>query len=148
MRPKLVLSARMTRKSKDVISAFIPSPSSFLLPHKCLSARSTVFLGPVVNCLPSDAQKVKVLVLQWCSPLGDPMDCSPQASSVHGILQARILGWVAISFSRGSFQPRSPALQADTLPSEPPGKSSDAQRLTKPECADAACVAPPECCTF
>ena len=34
------------------------------------------------------------------------MDCSPQGSSVHGILQARILEWVAISFSRGSSQPR------------------------------------------
>ena len=32
----------------------------------------------------------------------DPMDCSPPGSSVHGILQARILEWVAISFSRGS----------------------------------------------
>ena len=32
----------------------------------------------------------------------DPMDCSPQSSSVHGILQARILEWVVISFARGS----------------------------------------------
>ena len=36
----------------------------------------------------------------------DPMDCSPPGSFVHGILQARILEWVAISFSRGSSQPR------------------------------------------
>ena len=35
-----------------------------------------------------------------------PMDCSPPGSSVHGILQARILEWVAISFSRGSSQPK------------------------------------------
>ena len=35
-----------------------------------------------------------------------PVDCSPPGSSVHGILQARILEWVAISFSRGSSQPR------------------------------------------
>ena len=35
-----------------------------------------------------------------------PMDCSPPDSFVHGIFQARILEWVAISFSRGSFQPR------------------------------------------
>ena len=49
-----------------------------------------------------------------------PMDCSPPGSSLHGILQARILEWVAISFSRGSSQskgkPASPALQADSLP--------------------------------
>ena len=38
--------------------------------------------------------------------LCNPMDCSPPGSSVHGILQARILEWVAISFSRGSSQPR------------------------------------------
>ena len=37
------------------------------------------------------------------SQLCDPVDCSPPGSSVHGILQARILEWVAISFSRGSF---------------------------------------------
>ena len=38
--------------------------------------------------------------------LCDHMDCSPSASSVHGILQARILEWVAILFSKESFQPR------------------------------------------
>ena len=38
---------------------------------------------------------------------------------VHGILQARILEWVAFPFSRGSFQPRSPTLQSDSLPAEP-----------------------------
>ena len=42
--------------------------------------------------------------------LCDPMDCSPPGSSVHGILQARILEWVAISFFRGSFQHRDQTL--------------------------------------
>ena len=46
------------------------------------------------------------LVAKSCLTLGDPMDCSPPGSSVHGILQARLLEWVATSFSRGSFQPR------------------------------------------
>ena len=46
--------------------------------------------------------KVKVLVAQSCLSLCDPMDYSPTGSSVHGILQARILEWVAISFSRES----------------------------------------------
>ena len=45
--------------------------------------------------------KVKVLVAQLCWILCHPMDCSPPGSSVHGILQARILQWVAIPFSRG-----------------------------------------------
>ena len=39
-------------------------------------------------------------VAQWCPALCDSMDCSPPGSSVHRILQARILEWVAISFSR------------------------------------------------
>ena len=42
------------------------------------------------------------LVTKLCLTLCDPMDCSPPGSSVHGILQARILEWVAIPFSRGS----------------------------------------------
>ena len=41
-----------------------------------------------------------------CQMVCDPMDCSPPGSSAHEILQARILEWVAISFSRGSSQPR------------------------------------------
>ena len=45
-------------------------------------------------------------VAQSCPTLCDPMDCSLPGSSVPGILQARILEWVAISFSRGSSQPR------------------------------------------
>ena len=41
-------------------------------------------------------------VAQWHPTFCDPVDCSPPGSSIHGILQARILEWVAISFSRGS----------------------------------------------
>ena len=43
---------------------------------------------------------------QSCLTLCDPMDCTPLGSSVHGILQAIILEWVAMTSSRGSFQPR------------------------------------------
>ena len=50
--------------------------------------------------------EVKALVTRLCSTLCDPMDCSPPGFSVHGILQARILEWVAIPFSGGSSQPR------------------------------------------
>ena len=60
------------------------------------------------------------MLLQSCLTLCDFMNCSPPGSSVHGILQARILGWVAMYFNRGSFQPKgikiaSPALQAHSL---------------------------------
>ena len=44
--------------------------------------------------------------LQSCTTLCSTMDCFPPGSSVHGILQARILEWVAISSSRASFQPK------------------------------------------
>ena len=46
------------------------------------------------------------LVTQSCLTLGNPKDCSPQGSSVHEILQARILKWVTMPSSRGSSQPR------------------------------------------
>ena len=49
---------------------------------------------------------VKVLVIQACPTLCDPMDYSLRGSSIHGIFKARILKWAAISFSRGSSQPR------------------------------------------
>ena len=49
---------------------------------------------------------VCVLVTELCPTLCDPMDCSPPGSSVHGILQARILEWVAFPSSRGSSQSR------------------------------------------
>ena len=68
-------------------------------------------------------------LLQWCPTLWDPMDCSPPSSSVHGVLQARKLGWVAISFSRGSSRPRNwthisyvSCIAAGSLPQAPPGK--------------------------
>ena len=49
---------------------------------------------------------VCVKSFQLCLPLCNHMDCSPPGSSVHGILQARILEWIAMSSSRGSFPPR------------------------------------------
>ena len=68
-----------------------------------------------------------VLVSQLCQTLCDPMECSPPGFSVYGILQARILEWVAIPFSRDlpkpEIEPRSLALQADSLLSESPGTS-------------------------
>ena len=65
-----------------------------------------------------------VVVSQSCLTLCDPMDCSPPGSSVRGISQARILEYVAISFSRGSSQTKSssPALAGGFFTPEPPGK--------------------------
>ena len=62
--------------------------------------------------------KVKVNITQSCSTLCDPMDYA-----VRGILQARILEWVAVPFSRAltnpGMEPRYPSLQADSLPAKP-----------------------------
>ena len=62
---------------------------------------------------------IALLVTQWCLTLHDPMDYSLLGSSAHEILQAIVLEWVAIPFSRGSSglgtEPKSPALQEDSL---------------------------------
>ena len=120
----------------------------------------------VGGCAPLTSSGYTVVLIQSWPPLCDPIDCSPPGSSVHGILQARILEWVAMPFSRGSSPPRdwtqvshiaggfftfwatreaqeywnrqpipspgelpspgielgSPALQVDSLPTEPPGR--------------------------
>ena len=67
---------------------------------------------------------VLCLVTQSCLSFGDPMDCSPPDSSAHGILQARIMEWVAIPFSRGSSPPRNQTCVSCIAGrfSEPPGK--------------------------
>ena len=67
---------------------------------------------------------VACLVAQSCTTLWDPRDCSPPGSSVHRISQARILEWVAMSFSRGlrdpGIQPVSPALAGRFFTIGPP----------------------------
>ena len=77
-------------------------------------------------------------LLQSCLTLCDPMDCSLRGFSVHGILQARILEWVAMSSSRGSFQTRDwPCLlhllhwQVGSLPLAPPRKPEFLLRPSK-----------------
>ena len=70
--------------------------------------QETRFLGPLAPVCDSVLICVFVCAksLQLCPALGKPMDCSPPRSSVHGVLKARILEWVAISFSWGSSHPR------------------------------------------
>ena len=53
--------------------------------------------------LKSEVEPKESEATQSCPTLCDPMDCSPPGPSIHGILQARILEWVTISFSRGSL---------------------------------------------
>ena len=64
-------------------------------------------------------------VAQSCPTLCDPMNCSLPGSSIHGIFRARVPEWVAPSpgdLPHPGIEPKSPALQADALPSELPGK--------------------------
>ena len=74
--------------------------------------------------------------LQSCLTLCDPVDCSPQGSSVHGILQARTLEGIAMPSSRGSSRLRDQALlcllhwQVGSLPLAPPGKFNPWQQST------------------
>ena len=90
-------------------------------------------INPLVTCVSFTGKKERKKerkkekkIAQSCPTLFDPMDCSLPGSSVHGIFQARILEWVAISFSgdlpNPGIKPRSPSFQADALTSEPPRK--------------------------
>ena len=82
-------------------------------------------LGDLSCCLNQDLLSVCVcvcvcvIVTQVCPTLCNPMDCNPPGSSVNGILQARILEWVA--FSRGSYWPRDQTWVSWNA-NKPPGK--------------------------
>ena len=82
-------------------------------------------LDVAVYPLPS-MEGLCVLVPLLCPTPCDSVCCSPPGSSVHGIFQARILEWFVISSSRDlpdpGIEPRSPPPQADSLPTELPGK--------------------------
>ena len=73
------------------------SPCTTTLSPHVTSYRSPHTLEPVKKCSE---------VARSCLTLWDPMDHSLPGSSIHGIFQARVLEWAAISFSRGSSQPR------------------------------------------
>ena len=74
---------------------------------------------------------VLCLVTQLCL-FATPWTGAHQVPLSIGILQARILEWVAMSSSRGSSQPRFPVLQTDSLPTEPPGKPKNTGGVAYP----------------
>ena len=82
-----------------------------------------------------------------CLTLSDTMDDSPPGSSVHGILQARILEWLPFSppgdLPNPGIEPRSPELQADALLSEPHNKSVNSKK--KSFCDVPHCTVPSDC---
>ena len=92
-----------------------------------LRAQSPGGSGPPVG--PCGLALLCCLVTRSCSIIYNPKDCSPPGSSVHGLLQARILGWVAISSSRESSRPRDwtciscgSYIAGGFFTAEPPGK--------------------------
>ena len=89
-----------------------------------------------------------MLVAQSYLTLCDPKDCNWPGSSVHVIFQARILEWVLISFSGHlpdpGIKPRSPALQVDSLPSDPPVQSETAVYAPKVMLFGRKCLSPHE----
>ena len=115
-------------------------PPSFKILDTCLQKRkhSTYLLVSILLrlCLDNSEEEWKTEVIKMCArslqsrlTLCGPMDCSPPGSSVQGILQARILEWVAMPFSRGSSWPgvkpttlMSPALTSGFFTTELPGK--------------------------
>ena len=110
--------------------AYMPSSMyTTLSAPQCIQSRSsfytffgTLFKLSIPHPIPEEC-KFYVLVTHSCPTLSDPHE---PGSSVGGILHPRTLEWVAIPFSRGSSNPgielKSLALQADSLPSELPGK--------------------------
>ena len=84
------------------MAPLVPSPGFH---HPCLDYHSTSQVTITPRPHSSTSSRNMSLVAQVCPSLCDPMDCSPPGSSAHGTLQARILEWVAICFSRGSSPP-------------------------------------------
>ena len=84
-------------------SSFSLACLSILVSNYQLSTVPPVLRVESTHLINHIESEIKVLVAPSCATLCNPMDCSPLDFSVHGILQARILGWVAIPFSRGIF---------------------------------------------
>ena len=102
------------------LSIFLEKYNSLIPHHRQISGSYfSVIPSSVATCTQSESKNVSHSVIPHS------LDCSLSGSSVHGILQERILEWVAIPFARGSSQGIEsgfPALQADSLASELPGK--------------------------
>ena len=99
--PKSLLQHHSSKALILQYSAFFIDQLShpYMITGKTLALTRQTFVSKVVS-------KCKCKVAQSCLTLCDPMDCSPTGFPVHEIFQARVLEWVAISFSRGSSRPR------------------------------------------
>ena len=108
---------------KILSSTSFPPPFSWLFPSNSTKESSSGSSLPVHE----------PLITQSCPSLCDSMNCSPPGSSVHGIFQTRILEWVSISFSRGSFWSRDqthvPRTHRQVLTTQPSGRPQSCKRI-------------------
>ena len=115
-----ILNVNSKRRIHSMQTSFKIPDNFTIFPFSDLQAKMDFFFFFCMCCA------VLCLVARSCLTLCDPMDCSLPGSSVHGILQARILELVVMPFPgdvpNPGIEPRSPALQVDSLPSEPKGK--------------------------
>ena len=109
----LKISSQLTSLKKVVECALDATVLQWMEPcmHMAGPAHLVPFRHPVTQTIrinladfqvPSDSSVCACLVAQWSRTLCNSMNCNPPGSSVHGVFQARILDWVAISFSKGS----------------------------------------------
>ena len=93
------------RKAMTNLDSILKS-RDITLPTKVRLVKAMVFPVVMCGCESWTIKKSESEVSQSCPTLCDHMDCSLPGVSIHGIFQARVLEWVAISFSRASSQPR------------------------------------------
>ena len=93
---------RWKERAKHSCPCFLHNVPCVLAHVPC--AWTTLITRSLITAPPKiiDISSGNIRELQSCPTLGDPMDCSPPGSSVHGILQATILTWVATSFSKNT----------------------------------------------
>ena len=115
-----------------------PSPSpgntSWLHSQQLLTLTSADISACPLKLTCTNSLIPKCVRAQLCPTLCNPLDCSWPGSSIHGILQERILEWDAMPSSRGSNR-HLLHWQADSLPTEPPGKPGLDDRSTHPSCS-------------
>ena len=88
-------------RSKRLLISWLQSPSAVILEPRKIKSDTVSTVSPSIFHI----VKWREVAQSWPT-LCDPMDCSLPGSSVHGIFEAIVLEWIAISFSRGSSQPR------------------------------------------
>ena len=103
MYPHAAAAAKSLQSCPTLCDPIDGSPPGSPVPGNSPGKNTGVGCHFLLQCM---KVKSKCKVAQSCPTLSNPRDCSLPGSSVHGIFQARVLEWVAISFSRGSSRPR------------------------------------------